>query len=68
MKTVLLLLVLGLLIAWLFYRQGLDKPDDRRERRVSPTLKDKSKYHAVSVKPSAYGLRRRHMRVPLRTP
>ena len=54
MKTVLLLLVLGLLIAWFFYRQGLDKPEDRRERRISPALKDKSKFHAVSVKPGAY--------------
>ena len=54
MRTVLLLLVVGLLIAWLFYRQGLDKPEERRDRRMSPALKDKSKYHAVSVKPGAY--------------
>jgi hypothetical protein len=54
MKTVLLLLVLGLLIAWLFYRQGLDKPEDRRVRRISPARKGKSRYHAVSVKPGAY--------------
>jgi len=54
MKTVLLLLVLGLLIAWLFYRQGLDKPEDRRVRRISTARKDKTRYHAVSVKPGAY--------------
>lgn len=54
MRTVLLLLVVGLLIAWYFYRQGLDKPEDRKERRVSPALRNSSKYHAVSVKPGAY--------------
>ena len=54
MKTVLLLLVLGLLIAWYFYRQGLDKPEDRGDRRISPAARDKSKFHAVSVKPGAY--------------
>ena len=54
MKTVLLLLVLGLLIAWFFYRQGLDKPEERRDRRISPMLKGKSKFHAVSVKTGAY--------------
>lgn len=54
MKTVLLLLMLGLLIAWLIYRQGLDKPEDRRVRRISPAHKNESRYHAVSVKPGAY--------------
>ena len=54
MRTVLLLLVVGLLIAWYFYRQGLDKPEERKERRTSPALKNSSKYHAVSVKPGAY--------------
>jgi len=54
MRTVLLLLVVGLLIAWYFYRQGLDKPEDRKERRISPALRNSSKYHAVSVKPGAY--------------
>ena len=54
MRTVLLLLVVGLLIAWYFYRQGLDKPEDRKDRRVSPALRNSSKYHAVSVKPGAY--------------
>ena len=54
MKSVLLLLVLGLLIAGFFYRQGLDKPRERLEQRVSPALKNKSKYHAVSIKPGAY--------------
>ena len=57
MRTVLLLLVVGLLIAWLFYRQGLDKPEERKDRRTSPALKDRSKYHAVSVKPGAYACR-----------
>ena len=54
MRTVLLLLVVGLLIAWYFYRQGLDKPEERKERRISPALRNSSKYHAVSVKPGAY--------------
>ena len=54
MRTVLLLLVVGLLIAWYFYRQGLDKPEDRKERCISPALRNSSKYHAVSVKPGAY--------------
>jgi hypothetical protein len=54
MKTVLLLLLLGLLVAGFFYRQGLDKSKDRRDPRVSPVLKDESKFHAVSIKPGAY--------------
>lgn len=55
MRTVLLLLVVGLLIAWFFYRQGLDRPDDRRNRRTTPALrKRKAEYHAVSVNPGAY--------------
>ena len=35
MRTVLLLLVVGLLIAWYFYRQGLDKPEERQDRRIT---------------------------------
>jgi hypothetical protein len=54
MRTVLLLLVVGLLIAWYFYRQGLDKPEERKDRRISPAQKDRARYHAVSVKPGAY--------------
>lgn len=55
MRTVLLLLVVGLLIAWYFYRQGLDRPEDRSDRRTRPALKKKDAgYHAVSVKPGAY--------------
>ena len=54
MRTVLLLLVVGLLIAWYFYRQGLDRPEERKDRRVSPALKNGSKYHAVSIKPGTY--------------
>jgi hypothetical protein len=54
MRTVLLLLVVGLLIAWYFYRQGLDKPEERKDRRISPALKNGSRFHAVSVKPGAY--------------
>ena len=54
MRTVLLLLVVGLLIAWFFYRQGLDKPEERKDRRLSPPLKNDSRYHAVSIKPGAY--------------
>jgi hypothetical protein len=54
MRTVLLLLVVGLLIAWLFYRQGLEKPKERKDRRLSPAQKDRARYHAVSIKPGAY--------------
>ena len=54
MRTVLLLLVVGLLIAWYFYRQGLDKPEERKDRRISPVQKDRARYHAVSIKPGAY--------------
>jgi len=54
MRTILLLLVLGLLVAWLFYRQGLDKPAERSERRVSRGARDRNAYHAVSIKPGAY--------------
>ncbi len=53
----LLLLVVGLLIAWFFYRQGLDKPEERQDRRTSPALKDRSKFHAVSIKPGSYACR-----------
>ena len=38
MRTVLLLLVVGLLIAWYFYRQGLDRPEERQDRRISRSL------------------------------
>lgn len=51
MRTVLLLLVLGLLVAWFFYRKGLDKPQDRQDQRVS---RGGVTYHAVSIKPGAY--------------
>jgi len=54
MRTILLLLVLGLLVAWFFYRQGLDRPADRTERRVSRMTRDRNVYHAVSIKPGAY--------------
>ena len=57
MRTVLLLLVLGLLIAWYFYRQGLDKPEERQDRRIARGPKDSSRYHAVSIKPGAYACR-----------
>lgn len=53
MKIVLVLLVLGLLIAWFFYRRGLDGSKGRRQRLDSPVLKDNSKYHAVSVRHGA---------------
>ena len=36
MRTVLLLLVVGLLIAWYFYRQGLDKPVQGLEHAKRP--------------------------------
>ena len=54
MRTVLLLLVVGLLIAWYFYRQGLDKPEERKDRRISPAQKDRARFHAVSIKPGSY--------------
>ena len=57
MRTVLLLLVVGLLIAWFFYRQGLDKPEERQDRRIARSPKDTAKYHAVSIKPGAYACR-----------
>lgn len=57
MRTVLLLLVVGLLIAWYFYRQGLDKPEERQDRRVLRSPRDTAKYHAVSIKPGAYACR-----------
>jgi hypothetical protein len=57
MRTVLLLLVVGLLIAWYFYRQGLDKPEERQDRRISRDPKNTAKFHAVSIKPGAYACR-----------
>ena len=57
MRTVLLLLVVGLLIAWYFYRQGLDKPEQRQDRRISRRPGDTAKFHAVSIKPGAYACR-----------
>ena len=54
MRTVLLLLVVGLLIAWYFYRQGFDKPKERKDRRISLAPKDRAKFHAVSIKPGKY--------------
>ena len=53
MKTILLLLVLGLLVAWLFYRQGLERPATRQDRRIG-SMRDSGEYHAVSIKPGAY--------------
>jgi len=54
MRTVLLLLVLGLLVAWFFYRKGVDKPGERQDRRISGKSKGGTEYHAVSIKPGAY--------------
>ena len=54
MRTVLLLLVLGLLVAWFFYRKGLEQPGERQDRRVSGRSKGGTVYHAVSIKPGAY--------------
>lgn len=54
MTTVLLLLVLGLLVAWFFYRKGLDKPGERQVRRTPGRSKGGSEHHAVSIKPGAY--------------
>jgi hypothetical protein len=54
MRTVLLLLVLGLLVAWFFYRKGLDSPKDRQDRRISSVSRGSGAYHAVSIKPGAY--------------
>ena len=53
MKTILLLLVLGLLVAWLFYRQGLDRSAARPDRRLAAPRRGPD-YHAVSIKPGAY--------------
>jgi hypothetical protein len=57
MRTVLLLLVLGLLVAWYFYRQGLDKPEERSDRRLSHGPGNSSKYHGVSIVPGAHACR-----------
>lgn len=54
MRTVLLLLVLGLLVAWFFYRQGLEKPKTRPDRRISGGSRGGATFHAVSIKPGAY--------------
>lgn len=54
MRTVLLLLVVGLLAAWFFYRKGLDKPGERQDRRISGRSKVGTEFHAVSIKPGAY--------------
>lgn len=54
MRTVLLLLVLGLLVAWFFYRQGLDKPKARETRRISGGSRGGASFHSVSIKPGAY--------------
>ena len=53
MKTILLLLVVGLLVAWLIYRQGLDRPGARQKRPLG-LPRHASDFHAVSVKPGAY--------------
>lgn len=57
MRTVLLLLVLGLLVAWYFYRQGLEKPDERQDRRITASPGKSAKFHAVSIKPGAFACR-----------
>ncbi len=54
MRTVLLLLVLGLLVAWFFYRKGLETPTARQDRRISGGSSGDSSHHAVSIKPGAY--------------
>ena len=54
MSAVLLLLVLGLLVAWFFYRKGLDSPKDRQARRISSVSRGGGEFHAVSIKPGAY--------------
>jgi hypothetical protein len=53
-RTVLLLLVLGLLVAWFFYRQGLEKPTAKPDRRISRSPGRGTSFHAVSIKPGAY--------------
>lgn len=52
MKFILLLLVLGLLIAWYFYRQGLEQPKSKPAQRLRST--SGGDYHAVSVVPGSY--------------
>jgi hypothetical protein len=47
MRTVLLLLVLGLLVAWFFYRKGLDSPKDRQDRRISSVQSSNCECHFV---------------------
>jgi hypothetical protein len=50
MYYVLLMLVLGLLVAWYFYRQGLDRPGHRTERRIATPRGNETAYHAVSIR------------------
>ena len=52
MRLMLLLVVLGLLVAWYFYRQGADRPRETADRR-SRSDQDRD-FHAVSVKPGSY--------------
>lgn len=52
MTVFLLLLVVGLFIAWYFYRQGSGKPQSRTDPRVQS--KSGGDYHAVSIKPGSY--------------
>ena len=52
MRVILLLLVLGLLVAWFFYRQGLDKPQPKQQRRIKSS--GAAEYHAVSIRPGSY--------------
>ena len=57
MRTVALLLVAGLLIAWYFYRKGLNKSGKREDQLISRGPKDAWEFHAVSIKPGAYACR-----------
>ena len=50
MYYVLLMLVLGLLVAWYFYRQGVDRPGHRRDRRIARPGRSETAYHAVSIR------------------
>lgn len=50
MTYVLLVLVIGLLVAWYFIRLGSNKPETGTDRRISDTSGNNSAFHAVSIK------------------
>lgn len=54
MTYVLLVLVIGLLVAWYIVRQGGKETETTGDRRVSDPDADSTQYHAVSLKVGSY--------------